>query len=55
MCSRYAMMVSRVTPPLEEEEAEVEKVEGAEGLVVSVRGRFDQSWTSLCRTGIASM
>ena len=35
------MMASRVTPPSEEEEAEVEGTAGAVESVVSVRGRFD--------------
>ena len=35
-----AMMASRVTPPAEEEGAEVDGVERAGGVTVSIRGRF---------------
>ena len=34
----YAIMVSRVTPPAEDEGADVDGVEKARGVVVSVRG-----------------
>ena len=40
MRTSYAMMTSRVTPPAEEEGAEVGVVEEAGGVTVSVRGRF---------------
>ena len=36
----YAMMALRVTPPAEEEGAEVDGVEEAGGVAISVRGRF---------------
>ena len=50
-----AMMVSRVTPPAEEEGAEVDGVEEAGGDTVSVHGRFSRSWASLRLTVAASM
>ena len=40
MRSSYAMTASSVTPPLEEEGAEVDGMEGVGGVIVSVRGRF---------------
>ena len=49
------MMASKVTPPSEEEGAEVEGIAGAVGLVVSVRGYFDRSWASLHLTKAALM
>ena len=49
------MTASRVTPPLEEEGAEVEGAERVGRSVISVRGRFGRSWTLLRRTGIAFM
>ena len=42
-------MALKVTPPAEEG-AEVEGMVAVGGSVLSVRGRFDQSWASLCRT-----
>ena len=42
MRTSYAMMASRVTPPAEEG-VEVDGVEEAEGVAVSVRGHFSQS------------
>ena len=39
-CARTA---SRVTPPADEEGADVEGAEEARGVVVSVHGRFGQS------------
>ena len=47
MHSSYAMMASRVTPPLDEEEAKVDGVEQARGVTDLVRGRFSRSWASL--------
>ena len=45
----------RVIPPAEEEGVEVDGAEEAEGVAVSVRGRFGQSWASLYRTVATSM
>ena len=43
-----AMMASSITPPTEEEErVQVDGVEWARGVVVSVCGRFGRSWASL--------
>ena len=47
------MMASRVTPPLEEEGAEVEGMVEAGGSVISVPGRFGRSWTSFRQTNAA--
>ena len=41
------MMALRVTPLAEEKGAKVDGTEWAGGVVVSVCGRFDQSWASL--------
>ena len=49
------MMALRVTPPAEEEGAEVEGKEEARGVAVSVRGCLGQSWASLHRKVAASM
>ena len=49
------MIASRVTPPAEEEEVEVEGTAEAAGSVVSIRGRFNQSWASLYQTKPALM
>ena len=49
------MTASRVTPLADEEGADVEGAEEAEGAVVSIRGCFDRSWASLCLTVAASM
>ena len=54
MRTSYAMMASRVTPPAEEG-VEVDGVEEAEGVAVSVRGHFSQSWASLHQTVAAFM
>ena len=54
MCSSYSMMTSKVTPPTEEEGVEVDEMEHARG-VVSVCGRFDQSWASLHLTNTTLM
>ena len=43
MCISCAMMASRVTPPIEEEKAEVDGVEEVWGVTVSVRGYFGRS------------
>ena len=48
MHSSYAMMASRVTPLAKEEGAEVNGVEWARGVAISVRGHFDRSWALLC-------
>jgi len=42
-----AMTVLSVTPPTNEEGENVEGVEEAKGVAVSVYGRFNQSWASL--------
>ena len=47
MHTSYAMMASRVTPLVEEEGAEVDGVEEARGVIVSVHGRFGRSWALL--------
>ena len=49
------MTASSVTPPLVEEEEEVDGMEGAGGVVVSVCGRFGRSWASLRQTDAALM
>ena len=41
-------MASRVTPPMEKEGADVDGAKEARGITVSVHGRFDRSWASLC-------
>ena len=53
---RYAMMASKVTPPVEEEErAEVDGAEWVGGVVVSVRGHFSQRWALLRLTDTVLM
>ena len=47
MRSSCAMMALRVTPPVEEQGAEMDGVEEAKGVAILVRGRFGQSWASL--------
>ena len=42
MCTSYAMRASRVTPPAKEG-AEADRAEEAEGVTVSIHGRFGQS------------
>ena len=42
------MTASMVTPPVEVEEADVDGVEEAEGVTISIHGRFSQSWALLC-------
>ena len=49
------MAASRVTPPTEEEEADMDGAEDAKGVTVTVRGRFSQSWASLRLMVSASM
>ena len=44
------MTTLRVTPPAEEERVDVEGAKEAGGVVISVCGRFSQSWASLCLT-----
>ena len=51
----YARTASRVTPPVDEEGADVEGAEEARGVVVSVCGRFGRSWASLSQTVATSM
>ena len=43
------------TPPIEEERVDVDGVEDARRVAVSIHGRFGQSWASLCLTVIASV
>ena len=43
MCCSCAMTLSRVTPPADEEGADVEGAEEVGGVIVSVRGRFSRS------------
>ena len=49
------MIASRVTPPEEEEEADVDGAEEAEGVTISVCGYFGRSWASLRLMIVASM
>ena len=49
------MTALRVTPPADEEGADVEGVEEAGGVAVSIHGRIGQSWASLYLTITASM
>ena len=49
------MTASRVTPPAKEEEADVDGAEDAEGVTVSVHGRFGRNWALHRRTVAASM
>ena len=51
----YAMMALRVTPPAEEEGAEVDGVEEAGGVAILVHGRFGRSWTLLHLTATMSI
>ena len=44
MCTSYAMIASRVTPPAKDEGAKVEGVEEAGGVTVLVRGCLGQCW-----------
>ena len=48
MCYNCAMTTSRVTPPIDEEGADVEGVEESRGVVFSIRCRFSRDWASLC-------
>ena len=41
------MTASKVTPPVNEEGADMEGTEEARRVAVSVRGRFGRSWASL--------
>ena len=41
------MTTSRVTPPADEEGADVEGAEEAGGVAVSIHGNFSRSWASL--------
>jgi len=49
------MTTSRVTPLANEEGADVEVAEEAEGAIVSIHGHFGRSWALLCLTVAASM
>ena len=55
MCCNYTMTTLRVTPPADEEGADVDGVKEARGADVSVCGHFGQSWASLYLTAAASM
>ena len=55
MRTSYAMMALRVTPPTEDEGAEVDGAKKAGRVVVSIWGHLDLSCTSLCQTIAASM
>ena len=50
MRTSCAIMASSVTPPTEDERAEVDGVVEVGGVTVSVRGRLDLSYASLRRT-----
>ena len=41
------MITSRITPPVDEEGANVEGAEEVGGVAISVYGRFGRSWASL--------
>ena len=47
MRTSCATMASRVTPPTEEEGAEVDGAEEAGGVTILVCGHFSRSWASL--------
>ena len=49
------MMALRVTPPAEEEGAEVDGVEEAGGVAILVHGHFGRSWTLLHLTATMSI
>ena len=49
------MTALKVTPPADEEGADVEGAEEAGGVAVSVRGCFGRSWVSLRLTIAVSM
>ena len=55
MRTSYVMMASRVTPPAEDEGAEVDGAKEAGGVVVSVQGHLGLSCASLRQTVAASM
>ena len=55
MRTSCAMMASRVTPPAEDKGVEVEGVEEARGVTISVRGHLGHSWATLRQTVAASM
>ena len=50
-----AMIASRVTPPVDEEGADVEEAKEAGRVAVSICGCFGRSWASLRLTIAASM
>ena len=49
------MIASSVTPPPEEEGAEVEGIEGARESIVSFSDCFGRSWASLHQTDVVLM
>ena len=55
MRTSCAMMALRVTPPAEDEGAEVDEVEEVGGEAVSIRGHLGLSCTSLRQTRATSM
>ena len=55
MHTNYAMMASSITPPANDEGAEVNEAVEVEGATVYVWGRLGLSYASLHRTVAASM
>ena len=55
MCTSCAIMASRVTPPAEDEGAEVDGAIEVEGVTVSIRGHLSQSCASLYLIAATSM
>ena len=55
MRTRCAIMALRVTPPAEDKGVEVEGVEEARGVTISVCGHLGHSWATLRQTIAASM
>ena len=49
------MTTSKVTPPTDEEGANVDGVKEVGGVAVSVRGHFDRNWAPLRLTVATSM
>ena len=49
------MTALRVTPPVDEEGADVEGAEEAGGVAIFVLGRFGRNWATLRLTVVASM
>ena len=55
MRCNYAMTTSSVTPPTDEEGADMEGAKEAGGAAVSIRGYFGRSWATLRLTVATSM